>query len=95
MVHYLWNQDNEFFLWEGNTTCCSINFSNYDSISNKALKHAWLAQNKALDVEMRVLLSHGKWENPWTSSFIDLLYIIDCCSLEIMKMLMWLQMTCL
>jgi hypothetical protein len=51
---------------------CSTNLSNYDSISNRTLKQAWLAgfkeaQNRALDVEMKeVLLSHGKWENPWS-----------------------------
>jgi hypothetical protein len=46
-----------------------VNLSNYDSISNGALKQAWLAsfkeaQIKAIVVEMKeVLLSHGKWEN--------------------------------
>ncbi len=44
-------------------------FFYYDSISNRALKQAWLssfkeAQIKAVVVEMKVLLSHGKWENP-------------------------------
>jgi hypothetical protein len=30
-----------------------------------------------------VLLSHGKGENPWSSSFMDSLDIIDCCFLEV------------
>jgi hypothetical protein len=47
----------------------SPNLSDFDSISNRALKQAWLAsfkevQIKALVVELKeVLLSHGKWEN--------------------------------
>jgi hypothetical protein len=42
------------------------------------------AQNRALDVEMKeVLLTHGKWENPWSSSFTYSLDIIDCCFLEV------------
>ncbi len=59
-----------FFWCEGNATCCFANHSDYDSISNRALKQAWLVsskevQNRALDVEMKeVLLSHDKWENP-------------------------------
>jgi hypothetical protein len=75
--------------WEGNVARCSTNLSYYDSISNRALKQAWLAsfkeaQNRALDVEMeKALLSHGKWENPWSSSFTNSLDIIDCCSLEV------------
>jgi hypothetical protein len=41
-------------------------------------------KNRALNVEMKeVFLSHGKWENPWSSSFTDSLDIIDCCFLEI------------
>jgi hypothetical protein len=41
-------------------------------------------QNRALYVEIKeVILSHGKWENPWSSSFTDSLDIIDCCFLEI------------
>jgi len=41
-------------------------------------------QNRALDVEMKeVLLSHDKWENPWSSSFTNSLDIIDCCFLEV------------
>jgi hypothetical protein len=69
--------------------CCSTNLSNYDSISNRALKQALLArfkeaQNSCLDVEMKkVLLSHDKWENPWSSLFTNSLNIIGCCSLEI------------
>ncbi len=61
-----WN----LFWCEGNVTCCSTNLSDYDSVSNKALKKALLAgfkkaQNRALDVEMeKVLLPHDKWENP-------------------------------
>jgi len=76
------------FWCEGNATCFA-NHSNYDSISNKALKQAWLVsfkevQNKALNVEMKeVLLSHDKWENPWSSSFTNSLNIIHCCFLEI------------
>jgi hypothetical protein len=48
----------------------STNLYDYDSISNRVLKRAWLvsfkeAQIKVLVVEMKeVLLSHGKWENP-------------------------------
>ncbi len=26
---------------------------------------------------------HGQWENPWPSSFIDSLNIIDCCVVKI------------
>jgi hypothetical protein len=45
-------------LCEGNAACCSINFFDFDSISNRTLKQAWLAgfkepQNKCLDVEMK------------------------------------------
>jgi hypothetical protein len=29
--------------WEGNVACCYANLSNYDSISNRVLKQAWLA----------------------------------------------------
>jgi hypothetical protein len=79
-----------YLFWcEGNAACCFANLSNYDSISNRALKQAWLAsfkkaQNRALDVEMKeVLLSHDKWENPWSSSFTNSLDIIDCCFLEV------------
>jgi hypothetical protein len=32
-----------FFWWEGNVACCFTNLSNYDSVSNGALKQAWLA----------------------------------------------------
>ncbi len=40
-------------------------------------------QNRALDVQMKeVLLSHDKWENPWSSPFTNSLNIIDCCFLE-------------
>jgi hypothetical protein len=68
---------------------CFANHSNYDLISNIVLKQAWLVsfkevQNKALDVEMKeVLLSHDKWENPWSSSFTNSLNIIDCCFSEV------------
>jgi hypothetical protein len=41
-------------------------------------------QDRALDVEMKeVLLSHDKWENPWSSSFTNSLNIIDCCFLKV------------
>ncbi len=30
-----------------------------------------------------VLLSHGKWENPWSSSFTNSFNIIDYSSLEV------------
>jgi hypothetical protein len=61
-----WN----FFWCEGNATCCFANLSDYDSVSNRALKQAWLvgfkeAQNRALDVEMKKKnLPYDKWENP-------------------------------
>ncbi len=29
--------------WESNVACCYANLSNYDSVSNRALKQAWLA----------------------------------------------------
>jgi len=89
------------FWWESNAICCYANLSDYDSVSNGALKQAWLAgfkeaQNRALDVEMKeVFLFHGKWENPWGSSFIDSLNIIDYCSLEINEDVNVLQMMCL
>ncbi len=42
------------------------------------------ARNRALDVKMKkIILSHGKWENPWSSTFTDSLNIIDCCFLEV------------
>ncbi len=69
--------------------CCFANFSHYDSVSNRALKQAWLASfkeahNRALDVEMKkVFLFHGKLGNPWSSLFTNSLNIIDCCSLEV------------
>jgi hypothetical protein len=49
-----WN----IFGWEGNAAHCFANLSNYDLVSNIALKQAWLVgfkevQNKALDVEMK------------------------------------------
>ncbi len=69
--------------------CCFTNLSDYDSVSNRALKQAWLVglkkvQNRALDVEMKeVFLSHGNWENPWSSSCTYSLDIINCCSFEV------------
>jgi hypothetical protein len=66
-----------------------INLLDYDLISNDALQQAWLAgfketQNNASTVEMKdVFLFHGKWGNPWPSSFIDRLNIIDCCDMEV------------
>ncbi len=75
-----WN----LFGWEGNAAHCFANLSYYDSISNRALKQAWLVgfkevQNRALDVETKEnILFHGKWENPWSSSFINSLNIINC-----------------
>jgi hypothetical protein len=47
-----------------------VSLSDYDSISNRALKQAWLVsfkevQIKVVVVEMKeVLFFHGKWENP-------------------------------
>ncbi len=32
--------------WEGNAACCSANLSDYDLVSIKALKQAWLASFK-------------------------------------------------
>ncbi len=41
-------------------------------------------QDRALDVEMKeILLSHDKWENPWSSSFTNSLNIINCCFLKV------------
>jgi hypothetical protein len=41
-------------------------------------------QNNASNVGMKdVFLFHGKWGNPWPSSFIDLLNIINCCAMEV------------
>jgi len=83
------SRQKNFFGWEGNGIRCFANLSYYDSISSITLKQSWLvgfkeAQNKALDVEMKeVLLFHGKWENPWNSSFTDSLNIIDRCFLEV------------
>jgi hypothetical protein len=81
---FLESRRQNLFWCEGNATCFA-NHSDYDSISNRVLKQAWLVsfkevQNRALDVEMKeVLLSHDKWENPWNSSFTISLNIIDYC----------------
>jgi hypothetical protein len=69
--------------------CCSANLLQYDSVSNEALQEAWLAgfeeaQSRATEVEMKdVLLTEGKWEKPWPSSFTESLTIIDSCAIEI------------
>lgn len=66
-----------------------INLLDYDLISNDALQQAWLVgfketQNNASTLEMKdVFLFHGKWGNPWPSSFVDWLNIIDCCDMEV------------
>jgi hypothetical protein len=31
------------FWWEGNVACCFVNISDYDLVSNRALKQVWLA----------------------------------------------------
>jgi len=77
------------FWWEGNPFCFHTNLLDYDLVSNDAFQQAWLAgfketQNNASNVGMKdVFLFHGKWGNPWPSSFIDLLNIINCCAIEV------------
>jgi hypothetical protein len=85
---FMESRQRNLFWCEGNVACFANHFD-YDSISNRALKQDWLAgfkevQNRALDVEMKeILLSHDKWENPWSSSFTNSLNIIDCCFLKV------------
>ncbi len=55
------SREQNHFWCEGNAACCSTNLYDYDSISNRALKQAWLAgfkeaQNRCLDVEMKEVL---------------------------------------
>ncbi len=82
------SRQQNYFCCKGHAACCSTNLYDYDSISNRALKQAWLvgfkkAQHRALDVELKVLLSDDKWDNPWSSLFTNSLNIIGCCSLEV------------